>query len=158
MSDQKIENAVRDGVARSLAVVGLSGIALIHLLDVQSKFQELPYMGVMYVGLIVLAVVLAGLLVRSSDSRTWLAAALLPALVILGYTLTRTTGLPQDSGDIGNWSEPLGIASLFVEGLLVLLSGAVLVSRSVAREPVTAVDRARRAARAPGVEAPGMEA
>ncbi|MEA2445578.1 MAG: hypothetical protein QOJ12_2870 [Thermoleophilales bacterium] len=153
MSDPKIEFAVRDAVARSLAVVGLSGMALIHLLDVQSKFQELPYMGVMYVGLIVSSVVLAGLLIRSSDRRVWLAAALLPAVVILGYTLTRTTGLPQDSGDIGNWSEPLGIASLFVEGLVVALSGAVLVSGSVAREPVVRPSRARRAVEASGVEA-----
>jgi hypothetical protein len=158
MSDPKIELAVRDAVARSIAVVGLCGVALIHLLDVQSKFQELPYMGVMYVGLIVSAVVLAGLLIRSSDRRSWLAAAVLPAVVILCYTLTRTTGLPQDSGDIGNWSEPLGIASLFVEGSLVALSAGVLVSRSVAREPVAAVGRARHASRAPGVEAPGMEA
>jgi hypothetical protein len=153
MSDPKIEFAVRDAVARSLAVVGLSGMALIHLLDVQSKFQELPYMGVMYVGLIVSSVVLAGLLVRSSDRRVWLAAALLPAVVILGYTLTRTTGLPQDSGDIGNWSEPLGIASLFVEGLLVALSGAVLVSGSVAREPAARPSRARRGVQASRVEA-----
>ena len=157
MSDPKTEYAVRDGVARSLAIVGLSGMALIHLLDVQSKFQELPYMGVMYVGLIVSALVLAGLLLRSSDRRTWLVAGLLPAIVIVGYTLTRTTGLPQDSGDIGNWSEPLGIASLFVEGLLVALSGAVLVSRSIAREPAASVARHRHAARAPGVEAPGLE-
>ncbi len=34
----------------------------------------------------------------------------------MGYVLSRTTGLPQATGDIGNWTEPLGLASLFVEG------------------------------------------
>ena len=33
-----------------------------------------------------------------------------------GYVLSRTTGLPNATGDIGNWTEPLGLASLFVEG------------------------------------------
>jgi hypothetical protein len=51
------------------------------------------------------------------------------AAVIVGYTLSRTTGLPQSTGDIGNWSEPLGLASLFVEGSLVVLAGGVLLAR-----------------------------
>jgi hypothetical protein len=45
--------------------------------------------------------------------------------VVIGFTLSRTTGLPGDSADIGNWSEPIGIASLFVEGTLIALSTAV---------------------------------
>jgi len=32
-------------------------------------------------------------------------------------------------GDIGNWSEPLGLASLFVEGSVVLMSVVALKSR-----------------------------
>jgi hypothetical protein len=35
---------------------------------------------------------------------------------------SRTTGLPNSTGDIGNWSEELGLASLFVEGAVVVLS------------------------------------
>jgi hypothetical protein len=31
--------------------------------------------------------------------------------------------------DIGNWTEPLGLASLFVEGTLAALAGAVLAAR-----------------------------
>jgi hypothetical protein len=33
----------------------------------------------------------------------------------IGYVLSRTTGLPGAMGDIGNWTEPLGLASLYVE-------------------------------------------
>ena len=44
-----------------------------------------------------------------------------PASAALGYVLSRTTGLPNATGDIGNWTEPLGLASLFVEGSVIAL-------------------------------------
>jgi len=131
MSSQ-LQKAVRDGVTRAVAIVGLAGVALIHLLDAPGKFTETPYMGWMYVGLIAACLAVAAALVRTSDRRAWLAAAALPASAIVGYVLTRTTGLPQATGDIGNWSEPLGMASLLVEGSLVALSGGVLASRAAA--------------------------
>jgi hypothetical protein len=130
--ERAIREAVRDGVLRALAAVGLLGIALIHLLDLPGKFGETPYMAWMYVGLIVGSVGLAGAFVRTSDDRAWGAAAALAASVLVGYTLSRTTGLPQASDDIGNWGEPLGIASLFVEGGVLSLSAAVLAGRRTA--------------------------
>ncbi len=132
-----LETAVRDGVARAAAVVGLAGVGLIHLLDISGKFQETPYMAWMYVALIAGCVVTAGALLHGSDPRTWALAALLPLGAIVGYTLTRTVGLPQATDDIGNWGEPLGMASLFVEGLVVTLSGLVLRerARALARRP-----------------------
>ena len=132
-SEAALRDAVNDGVVRVLAVVGLIGVALIHLLDLPGKLSDTPYMFWMYLALMVSCVVLAGALVRTSDSRAWLAAAFVPATVILGYVLSRTVGLPQGADDIGNWAEPLGIASLFVEGSLVALGSGVLVSRGLAR-------------------------
>jgi hypothetical protein len=79
--------------------------------------------------------------VRTSDRRAWAAAAVLPAGAITGYVLTRTTGLPQATGDIGNWTEPLGLASLFVEGSVVALSAAVL---ALAERPARVAQRVRR--------------
>ena len=49
---------------------------------------------------------------------------------IVAFVLSRTVGLPQGADDIGNWTEPLGMASLFVEGSLVALSAAALGSLS----------------------------
>jgi len=40
----------------------------------------------------------------------------------VGFILSRTTGLPNASDDIGNWTEPLGLASLFVEGAVIAAS------------------------------------
>ena len=126
MTTETLVHAVRDGIARTIAVVGLAGVALIHLLDIPGKFDETPYLGWLYVALILGCLGTAAALVYSSDPRAWAAAALLPLGAIVGYTLTRTVGLPQAMDDIGNWSEPLGMASIFVEGSLAVLSSAVL--------------------------------
>jgi hypothetical protein len=42
--------------------------------------------------------------------------------------LTRTVGLPQAHDDIGNWSEPLGLAALFVESAVIAVAGYALVA------------------------------
>lgn len=129
MNSTQLNIAIREGIARGVGVVGLCGVALIHLLDIPGKFSETPYMAWMYVGLIVSSLALAGALIRSGDRRIWGATAALSLAVLTGFTLSRTTGLPQATDDIGNWGEPLGMASLFVEGALVVLSGGILAAR-----------------------------
>jgi hypothetical protein len=126
MNEALLEETVRDGIARTLGVVGLAGIALIHVLDAPGQFAEVPYLGWMYVALILGCVVIGGALVRGNDPRAWAAAGGLALSVAVGYVLSRTTGLPGDGGDIGNWGEQLGIASLFVEGSVIALSAFAL--------------------------------
>jgi hypothetical protein len=136
VTTETLVHAVRDGIARTIAVIGLAGVALIHLLDLPAKFQETPYLAWLYVGLILGCVLIAAALVRTSGPRARTAAALLPLGAIVGYTLTRTIGLPQAMADIGNWAEPLGMASLFVEGSLVALACAMLPRRFSPTDPV----------------------
>jgi len=114
MSNTELQEVVRDGIVRGLGIVGLAGIALIHLLDAPGQFGKTPYLGWMDVGLIVGCIALAAALVRDGPPRAWAAAGALSLSVMLGYTLSRTT-VPGATGDIGNRSELLGIASLFVE-------------------------------------------
>jgi hypothetical protein len=76
----------------------------------------------------VACVAVAAALVRANAQEAWLASIALPASAIVGFTLTRTVGLPQAHDDIGNWSEPLGLAALFVEGAVIALSGYALVA------------------------------
>jgi hypothetical protein len=116
---------------RAAAIIGLAGFALIHVLDLPETMGGTPHIGWMYIGLIVSAIGLAGALARTSDTRIWSATAALVISVIARYLLSRTTGLPQSSDDIGNWGEPLGIAMLFVGGSLLSLASAVLVGRRV---------------------------
>jgi hypothetical protein len=122
-------DAVRDGIARTVAIVGLAGFALIHLLDLPDTMGGTPYIGWMYIGLIVSSLALAGALARTGDTRVWAAAVALVTSVITAYILSRTTGLPQSSDDIGNWGEPLGIAMLFVGGSFLALASGVLLDR-----------------------------
>jgi hypothetical protein len=128
ISDQ-LQAAVREGIARAAGVVGLAGIGLIHLLDLPSKLNETPYLGWMYIGLIVSTILCAFDLVRSGSNRAWMTSGLLALGAMTGYTLTRTVGLPDATGDIGNWLEPLGLASLFVEAALVALGAYVLLAQ-----------------------------
>jgi len=140
--DQSRERAaVADPVARAVAVAGLAGVALIHLLDAHDTFIASPYKGWLYVGLIIGSLLTAGALLRRPDRRAWLAAVVLPAGALLAFVWSRTIGLPQGADDIGNWWEPLGLASLFVEAAVVAVGASVLhqarySARALARRPV----------------------
>jgi hypothetical protein len=128
MTTEHLDTAVRDAAGRAVAAVGLTGVALIHLLDVTGKFSETPYMGWMYLALMAGCLVLAAELLRSGSRLAWAGAVVLPLSALAGFVLTRTVGLPQAHGDVGNWSEPLGLASMFVEGCLIALGSSVLLS------------------------------
>jgi hypothetical protein len=127
--DSAVAPFVRDAIVRAVAVVGLMGVALIHVLDAHDTFADSAYKGWLYVGLIAGTTATAAVLVRRSDPRAWAAAAALCAGAFVVFVVSRTIGLPQGADDIGNWWEPLGLASLFVEGSVVALSVAVLAER-----------------------------
>ena len=96
----------RHVVRRGITAVALLSIALIHLLDLQGKLDELPYVGVLFIGLIIVSLVLAEALIRTDDVRVWLMAGAVSAATMIGYAISRSTGLPGDDGeDIGNWLE-----------------------------------------------------
>jgi hypothetical protein len=116
-------------IERTLAATGLTGIALIHVLDLHDTFIATPYKGWLYVGLIAGALACAGLLVRADDSRAWTGTAVLALGAFAAFIWSRTVGLPSSADDIGNWWEPLGLSSLFVEGVVIALAGSVLLQR-----------------------------
>lgn len=110
-------------VPRSAAVVALGGVALIHLLELQTKLKEVPYIGVGYVFLIASCVIAAAMLVHRNSRLGWTIAGGVALATLIGFSLTRTVGLPQSKGDIGNWLEPMGLAALFIEACVVMLAG-----------------------------------
>jgi hypothetical protein len=142
-TQHSLDAIARDVLTRGLAAIGLLGIALVHILDAIPTFKELPYEGWLYVGLIAASVILAGALVSGASRRVWSAVAGLAGAAILAYVYSRTVGLPRAGDDIGNWSEPLGVASLFVEGAVVVVAGYALsagvpVRRAVERAGLSA--------------------
>lgn len=130
MSHPSADHTTRENVvARTLGATGMLGVGLIHLIDAPGKFEETPYMGWLYIGLIAASALAAFLLMREGAATAWALAACLSIAALIGFTLTRTVGLPQARGDIGNWSEPIGMAALYVEFAVVALSVYVLARR-----------------------------
>jgi hypothetical protein len=115
-----------------VSVVGVAGIGLIHLLDSVDTFHETRWLFWAYVLLMAATIVVAGALLHHPDRRAFTGAALVAAVPLIGYVLSRTTGLPGSDDDIGNWTDPLGLASLWVEGAVVLTAGYALAPRTVA--------------------------
>jgi hypothetical protein len=118
----------RDQVGRAVGIVGLAGIALIHVLDASSMYKDARYIFFLYILLIVSTLTAAAVLLRMDSRLAWSLAVVVTAATLIAYVLSRTTGLPQDSQDIGNWSDSLGLASLFVEGCTLLLGAYKLVT------------------------------
>jgi xanthine/uracil permease len=113
---QDLYPLIREVAGRAVVAVGLASIGVIHLVDAIGKYTETRYLFWMYIALIVGCIVVAGAVLFTRMRVALLAAAALALSAAIGYVLSRTTGLPQATGDIGNWTEPLGLASLFVEG------------------------------------------
>ena len=111
-----------DQVPRAAAVVALGGVALIHLLELQGKLKEVPYLGVGYILLVAASVVAAALLIHSNSRLGWLIGGGAALATLIGFTLNRTVGLPQSKDDIGNWLEPMAMAAMFVEAVVVMLA------------------------------------
>ncbi len=124
----------RDVAQRALGVAGLIAIAIIHYADAHSKYAaaDARYIFWLYVALILGCAIGVGLLILRDTRAAWAFAALLAAGPFVSYAVNRTIGLPRATDDIGNWLEPLGVASLVVEALVFVL--AVVQMRRVAKD------------------------
>jgi hypothetical protein len=119
--------------SRTVTIIGLSGIGLIHLLDSVDTYSETRWLFWAYVALMASTIIVGGALLHRPDARRFAAAALLAATTIAGFILSRTTGLPGADDDIGVWTEPLGLASLWVEGAVLATSSYALALLAATR-------------------------
>jgi hypothetical protein len=116
-------------VARMGGVVGCLAVVAIHVIDQGgvpgTKGPE--YVQFMYYALEAAGVVSAALLLTNQARLGWLLSLGVAAGPIVGYVLSRGPGLPDYTDDIGNWTEPLGVTSLLVEGILLIIAAASLL-------------------------------
>jgi hypothetical protein len=113
-------------LARGLAVVGLVGIALVHLVELPDTWRETVGLGVLFLLLVIAAGSVAAGLVHTDTTRLWQATAIVAAAAIGGFVLTRSVAVPFDRSDVGNWLEPLGLVALFIEASVLALCAHTL--------------------------------
>jgi hypothetical protein len=138
-----------DVIARAVGALALAALAVIHVVDLPGTLGPTPLIGAGYLGIIVAAVGVGGVMIVRSHWLVWAAAGGLAVSAMGGYVLTRALpgGFLGDHVDFSNWRCPLGIAALSVETLIILLTvlaagQARARAASVAARPGPAVRRA----------------
>jgi len=106
----------------------LAATIAIHTTELSGKIGETMYLGAGYVVLIAASIV-SIVLIAQHDRRGWLFGLITCAATLIGFTLTRTIGLPGATGDIGNWGETIAVWSLVSEVGFVGLAAWVLGRR-----------------------------
>lgn len=130
LTHDALHHAVREGAARATVVAGLAGLIAVHAVDAVGKWTETPYIFWMYMAAIAAAIATAGWTLFTRSRTALLASAAVAGSVLLGYVINRTVGLPSATGDIGNWTEPIGITSMVIEAATVAVSlGAYAAGR-----------------------------
>jgi hypothetical protein len=137
---QAPSDAITAVILRAMGIVLLLSLAVIHIVQLVPTFQQTPVLGVAYVLLIAAALVVGARLVKGHESavQLWLPVATVGAAVIAGYAFTRMLSTPLDHYDVGNWACALGLAALFVEGVLIAVAAyAICLRRSAPLEALT---------------------
>ena len=107
---------------RLVSLALLAAVAFMHYRDIPGKLGETPYLGWMYILLVAGCAAAGAWLLSTSWRQGYALCALISLGAVAGYTLTRTTGLPNATGDIGNWAEPAGVISLLLEAVFVVVA------------------------------------
>ena len=123
-------------IRRGAVALGLAGIAIVHILDLPGKWIETRYLGWGYVAVIGASLILMERIITRANQLDYLASAGLAGSVIVGFVINRTIGMPGAMDDIGNWLEPLGIISLFVEAFVLWHSLRAVTEFSVTRTEI----------------------
>ena len=117
-------------VLRALGVLGCLAVAAIHVIDQGGLpgTKDPQYVQIMYYALEAAGVAAAVLLLTRLARVGWSLALGVAVGPIVGYVLSRGPGLPNYTDDVGNWTEPLGVLSLAVEGVLLIVTVAALLT------------------------------
>ena len=142
--DHATSRALTSAILRATGIVLLMSLAVIHIVQLVPTFQQTPLLGGAYVFSIAAAVVVGARLVKGHESaaQLWLPVAALGVAVFVGYSFTRMLSTPLDNQDVGNWVCTLGLAALFVEGLMVAVAAyAISLGRIATLQSVGVANR-----------------
>jgi hypothetical protein len=120
------------------AAAALSATAAIHMTLVPEHLREAPYAGALFIALSAAALATAIVLSATDHELVWLAAVAISLGALVAYFLSRSVGLPSMSDDIGDWTNPLGLAAVACETLtLICWLGRSAVSPRATASAVT---------------------
>lgn len=125
-----------DGAIRGTLAIGLLMISLVHVIDGIGKWTDGPrYEFWMFMALVVSSAALAGAHLFSRHKLLMPATIGLVGSALVAFILSRTTGLPSSTDDIGNWTETIGVVNVFVEvvTLAVAIPAMALAHRTSPR-------------------------
>lgn len=107
---------------RAAAGGGLVAVAALHVAAAGPEWPDARWVFWSFMALAGVCLAVATRLSLGLDRGARPVVLALALLPIAGYVLSRSTGLPGATDDIGDWANPLGIATLVVESALVVLS------------------------------------
>jgi hypothetical protein len=102
---------VKLGKWMGMIVILISG--LIHLFDAPGEFQEVPYMGILFIIFFLGSIVSAIGIYRGELVWGWLLGGALAIGAVIGYVISRTVGMPRM--EIEDWGPPLAYLSILLE-------------------------------------------
>lgn len=139
---EQVQSQPADAAARAVAAIGLMSVGIIHALEIQGQLSGTVWLAAAFSSLAVVAPACGLWLLTRPGRMSWFAAGLVCLATALGYVLTRSVGLPGDTGDIGNWLEPLGITSLIIEGIVVIIAVMALTDPNLDVRPWPSASKA----------------
>ena len=110
----------------------------IHAIGTQEMYGEMAYMGILF-ALSVFGAIAAAIGIWRGERWGWQMGTLVAGGSIIAYFITRTIGFPgfrENSWE--EFSEPIGVLSLVVEGMFVATAAWVLTARSASMARATA--------------------
>jgi len=107
---------------------------LIHGVEGPAHYHEAAYQGILFFLNATGALVAARGIYRGAKLWGWALGMLVSAGALLFYMVSHTIGLPGLEIDDA-WFEPLGVASLLVEGLYVIVYAAVMTRPEIPPPP-----------------------
>jgi hypothetical protein len=107
---------------------------LIHGIEGPAHYHEAAYQGLLFFLNAAGALVAARGIYRGAKLWGWTLGMLVSAGALLFYMVSHTIGLPGLEID-EEWFEPLGVASLLVEGLYVIVYAAVMTRPEIPPPP-----------------------
>jgi hypothetical protein len=106
---------------KGFAIVTIVATGFIHLVEAPDAFGDATYKGLLFVANGVVALVAAVGVYRNQPRWGWSLGLAVAGGAFTGYVLSRTVGLPGLPPEPDAWLEPMGVASLVVEGLFIVL-------------------------------------